>query len=164
GQRAGVLRQAVCPRLAGRERLGSRVGPARAPRRNRGADAPALPDSLRAAGRPAAPGRSAALIAKVVVMPKPVVNDPQGLTVKQGLRSLGFDEVDEVRVGKHIELRLDVESEETAVERVEQMCRRLLANQVIEDFRYTLSRDPQGSAAPDLEGASGERPGAPTSE
>jgi phosphoribosylformylglycinamidine synthase len=104
------------------------------------------------------------LIAKVVVMPKAVVNDPQGLTVKQGLRSLGFDEVDDVRIGKHIELRLDVDSEEAAVDRVEQMCRRLLANQVIEDFRYTLSRDPQGSAAPDLEGASGERPGAPTSE
>jgi phosphoribosylformylglycinamidine synthase len=97
------------------------------------------------------------LIAKVVVMPKPVVNDPQGLTVKQGLRSLGFDEVDEVRVGKHIELRLDVESEETAVDRVEQMCRRLLANQVIEDFRYTLSRDPEGSEAGNESRAPGKR-------
>jgi phosphoribosylformylglycinamidine synthase PurS subunit len=104
------------------------------------------------------------LIAKVVVMPKAVVNDPQGLTVKQGLRSLGFDEVDDVRIGKHIELHLDVDSEEAAVDRVEQMCRRLLANQVIEDFRYTLSRDPKGSAAPDPGSASGERPGATASK
>jgi phosphoribosylformylglycinamidine synthase subunit PurS len=78
------------------------------------------------------------VIAKVVVMPKAVVNDPQGVTVKQGLRSLGFDEVDEVRVGKYIEIRLDTDSEAEAVEHVEQMCRKLLANHVIEDFRYTI--------------------------
>ena len=78
------------------------------------------------------------MIAKVVVMPKAVVNDPQGVTVKQGLRSLGFDEVDEVRVGKYIEIRLDTDSEAEAVEHVEQMCRKLLANHVIEDFRYTI--------------------------
>jgi phosphoribosylformylglycinamidine synthase len=104
------------------------------------------------------------LIAKVVVMPKPVVNDPQGLTVKQGLRSLGFDEVDDVRIGKHIELRLDVDSEEAALDRVEQMCRRLLANQVIEDFRYTLSRDLQGSEPGVEVGASEERSEASASE
>jgi phosphoribosylformylglycinamidine synthase len=78
------------------------------------------------------------VIAKVVVMPKAVVNDPQGVTVKQGLRSLGFDEVDEVRVGKYIEIRLETDSEAEAVEHVEQMCRKLLANHVIEDFRYTI--------------------------
>jgi phosphoribosylformylglycinamidine synthase len=80
------------------------------------------------------------LIARVVVTPKAVVNDPQGLTVKQALGALGFDEVEDVRVGKYIEVRLETESEETAGERVEQMCRRLLANHVIEDFRYSLSR------------------------
>ena len=84
------------------------------------------------------------MIAKVVVMPKAVVNDPQGVTVKQGLRSLGFDEVDEVRVGKYIEIRLETDSEAEAVEHVEQMCRKLLANHVIEDFRYTI--DARGNA------------------
>jgi phosphoribosylformylglycinamidine synthase len=83
------------------------------------------------------------LIARVVVTPKAVVNDPQGLTVKQALGALGFDEVEDVRVGKYIEVRLETESEETAGERVEQMCRRLLANHVIEDFRYSLSRGRQ---------------------
>lgn len=84
-------------------------------------------------------------VAKVVVTPKPVVNDPQGLTVKQGLRSLGFDEVEDVRVGKYVEIRLEVESESKARERVEQMCRKLLANHVIEDFRFEVEPVPEGS-------------------
>jgi phosphoribosylformylglycinamidine synthase subunit PurS len=84
-------------------------------------------------------------LAKVIVTPKPVVNDPQGLTVKQGLRSLGFDEVEDVRVGKYVEIRLEAESEGQARERVEQMCRKLLANHVIEDFRFELEPAREGS-------------------
>jgi phosphoribosylformylglycinamidine synthase len=45
--------------------------------------------------------------ARVIVTPKPVVNDPQGITVKQGLATLGFREVSEVRVGKYIEVTLE---------------------------------------------------------
>ena len=81
------------------------------------------------------------MIAKIVVTPKPVVNDPQGLTVKQGLASLGFREVEDVRVGKYIEVKLEGTSEHEARQRVEEMCRKLLANHVIEDFRFELSRD-----------------------
>jgi phosphoribosylformylglycinamidine synthase len=76
------------------------------------------------------------LIARVVVTPKAVVNDPQGVTVKQALGALGFDEVQDVRVGRYIEVRLDSESDAAAKERVEQMCKKLLANHVIEDYRY----------------------------
>src|SRR5437899_12239333 len=68
--------------------------------------------------------RSPAVIARVIVTPKPVVNDPQGLTVKQGLASLGFREVSEVRVGKYIEVNLDTSSEHEARRRVEETCRR----------------------------------------
>jgi phosphoribosylformylglycinamidine synthase subunit PurS len=78
-------------------------------------------------------------LAKVIVTPKPVVNDPQGMTVRGGLEHLGFGEVRDVRVGKYIEIRLDVPTEEEARRRVEEMCRRLLANHVIEDFRFELS-------------------------
>lgn len=81
------------------------------------------------------------MIARVIVMPKPVVNDPQGLTVKQGLASLGFREVEDVRVGKYIELTLEGTSEHEARERVEEMCRRLLANHVIEDYRLEIERE-----------------------
>jgi phosphoribosylformylglycinamidine synthase len=76
--------------------------------------------------------------ARVVVVPKPVVNDPQGVTVRQGLNALGFAEVAGVRVGKYIEVSLDGESLEDARLRVDEMCRRLLANQVIEDYAFEL--------------------------
>ena len=81
------------------------------------------------------------MIAKVIVTPKPVVNDPQGLTVKQGLAQLGFGEVGDVRIGKYIEVKLDATSEHEARERVEAMCRQLLANHVIEDFRFEIDRE-----------------------
>ena len=77
----------------------------------------------------------------VVVTPKPVVNDPQGVTVKQGLASLGFSEVSDVRIGKYIEVQLEGTTEHEARQRVEEMCRQLLANHVIEDFRFDIIRD-----------------------
>ncbi len=81
------------------------------------------------------------VVARVVVTPKPVVNDPQGLTVKQGLVTLGFREVEDVRVGKYIEVSLEAENVNEARERVEAMCRQLLANHVIEDFRFDIDHD-----------------------
>jgi phosphoribosylformylglycinamidine synthase subunit PurS len=85
--------------------------------------------------------KSASWLAKVIVTPKPVVNDPQGLTVAQGLRTLGFDEVAEVRVGKYIEIQVTAEHKREARERVEEMCRKLLANHVIEDFRFEVQEN-----------------------
>jgi phosphoribosylformylglycinamidine synthase subunit PurS len=82
------------------------------------------------------------MIARVVVVPKPVVNDPQGVTVRQGLNALGFGEVADVRVGKYIEVRLDGSSADEARRRVHEMCRQLLANQVIEDYRFDLAPSP----------------------
>jgi phosphoribosylformylglycinamidine synthase PurS subunit len=81
------------------------------------------------------------VIARVVVTPKPLVNDPQGITVKQGLATLGFKEVSDVRIGKYIEVRLDAASEHEAKQRVEAMCRQLLANHVIEDFRFEIETE-----------------------
>lgn len=80
-------------------------------------------------------------VSKVIVTPKPVVNDPQGLTVKQGLATLGFREVEEVRVGKYIQVSLEAENMSEARERVEAMCRQLLANHVIEDFRFEIDHE-----------------------
>jgi phosphoribosylformylglycinamidine synthase PurS subunit len=81
------------------------------------------------------------VIARVIVTPKPVVNDPQGITVKQGLSTLGFREVSEVRIGKYIEMSLEAGSEREARERVDAMCRQLLANHVIEDYRFDIEVD-----------------------
>jgi phosphoribosylformylglycinamidine synthase PurS subunit len=81
------------------------------------------------------------VIARVIVTPKPVVNDPQGITVKQGLATLGFREVNDVRIGKYIEMNIDASSEREARERVEAMCKQLLANHVIEDYRFDIETD-----------------------
>ncbi|HZU19543.1 MAG TPA: phosphoribosylformylglycinamidine synthase subunit PurS [Candidatus Dormibacteraeota bacterium] len=82
------------------------------------------------------------MIARVIVAPKPVVNDPQGATVHRALTSLGFSEVSGVRVGKYLEIQLGAPSVEEASSRVEAMCRELLANQVIEDFRFEIDPGP----------------------
>jgi phosphoribosylformylglycinamidine synthase len=80
------------------------------------------------------------VVARVIVTPKPVVNDPQGITVKQGLATLGFREVEDVRIGKYIEVSMEAESIHEARERVEAMCRQLLANHVIEDFHFEVDQ------------------------
>ena len=77
-------------------------------------------------------------LAKVYVTLKPAVNDPQGLTVLGGLRSLGFETVEEVRVGKFLEIRLDETDRSSAELLANQMCDRLLANPVIEQYSVEL--------------------------
>ncbi len=72
---------------------------------------------------------------EVVVALKPVVNDPQGLVVRDGLHRLGFSGVRSVRVGKHLELEVDGDDEESVRAQVEAMCEQLLRNPVIEDSR-----------------------------
>ena len=81
-------------------------------------------------------------LARVYVTLKPTVNDPQGLTIRGALHSLGFDTVESVRAGKYIEIRIDAPDEAAAEERVTEMCRKLLANPVIEDFRFELEGQP----------------------
>ena len=76
----------------------------------------------------------AGMNARVYVTLKRGVLDPQGKAVARSLASLGFDEVEDVRLGKYIEVRLAEEDPEAARARLEEMCRRLLANTVIEAF------------------------------
>ncbi|MGB9886175.1 MAG: phosphoribosylformylglycinamidine synthase subunit PurS [Moorellales bacterium] len=74
-------------------------------------------------------------LVKVQIMLKPGVLDPQGNTVREALCSLNYSGVEEVRLGKYLEIKLDAASAEAAREQVEEMCRRLLANPVIEEYR-----------------------------
>lgn len=80
----------------------------------------------------------ASFLAKVYVTLKPSVNDPQGLTVKRGLQTLGFDSVQSIRIGKYMELQLEAVGPEEVAEQVRQMCQKLLANMVIEQFRFEV--------------------------
>ena len=78
------------------------------------------------------------VLARVYVTPKRGILDPQGKAVQQSLHVLGFGEVSDVRVGKYIELQLRDLAGDAAMARVRQMCERLIANGVIEDFRVEL--------------------------
>lgn len=78
------------------------------------------------------------LQARITVTPRPELNDPQGRAVQRALATLGFDEARDVRVGKYLEVTLDLESRARAEARVHDMCERLLANQVIEDYSYEI--------------------------
>ncbi len=76
--------------------------------------------------------------ARVHVTLKRGVLDPQGKAIANALAALGFEGVDEVRQGKVIDLEIDEADRERAQARVEDMCRKLLANTVIEDYAIEL--------------------------
>ena len=76
--------------------------------------------------------------ATVYVTIKRSVLDPQGNAVRGALHSMGFDEVSNVRIGKYMELDLDTDDAAEAETRVKAMCEKLLANTVIEDYRYDI--------------------------
>ncbi len=76
--------------------------------------------------------------AKVHVTLKVGVLDPQGKAIGHALESLGFDGVDDVRQGKFIELNLDETDPDKARARVGEMCEKLLANTVIENYSIDL--------------------------
>lgn len=80
--------------------------------------------------------------ALIYVTLKPSVLDPQGRAVLGGLQSLGYSEAQEVRVGKFIEISLAGLSREQAEPRVREMCEKLLANTVIERYRYEVVEEP----------------------
>ena len=77
--------------------------------------------------------------ARIDVMLKPLVNDPQGLAVRDGLHTLGFSGVHTVRVGKHIEVTVAAESQAAAEQAIRSTCEQLLANPIIEEFKFEVS-------------------------
>jgi phosphoribosylformylglycinamidine synthase subunit PurS len=78
---------------------------------------------------------------KIFVSLKPGVLDPQGKAIERSLHSLGYNEVREVRAGKYFEFEIEAASRESAELRIREICDKLLANPVIEDFRLEI--DPE---------------------
>lgn len=74
---------------------------------------------------------------KVYVTLKESVLDPQGTAVKKSLRRMGYNDVEDVRIGKYMELSFDDQTENLQ-QKVEEICSKLLANPVIEDYRYEI--------------------------
>ncbi len=81
------------------------------------------------------------LKARIFVTPRRDVLDPQGSAVEGALHSLGFAEVGQVRIGRYVELHLDETDPVIATERLDSMCERLIANPVVEDFRFELEAE-----------------------
>ena len=75
---------------------------------------------------------------KVYITPRQGILDPQGRAIEHSLKSLGFDNVGQVRMGKYIELEVAADSAAQAASEVKRMCEQLLANTVIEDYRFEV--------------------------
>jgi phosphoribosylformylglycinamidine synthase PurS subunit len=75
---------------------------------------------------------------KVVVTLKPSLLDAQGRVVQDALHALGYESVGQVRIGKYMELEIDADATELDG-KIREMCDRLLANPVIEDYRYEVT-------------------------
>ena len=77
-------------------------------------------------------------VARIEVTLKPGIADPQGQTVLRSLPSLGWENVSDVRVGKHLECVLEGESLDALRHQVDEMCRGFLTNPVLERYEFTL--------------------------
>lgn len=81
---------------------------------------------------------------EVRVKPRAGLLDPQGAAIHHALDSLGFEGVSEVRVGKVIDITVEADSQPEAIELAREMCRKLLANPVTEDFQVGPGRNGEG--------------------
>jgi phosphoribosylformylglycinamidine synthase len=79
-------------------------------------------------------------LAKVYISLKPTVNDPQGLTIKGALHNLGFADVTSVRAGKYIEIKLKEDKHDKAQQQVNEMCKNLLTNPIIENYAFEMEK------------------------
>jgi len=75
---------------------------------------------------------------KIFVSLKKGVLDPQGKAIERSLHTLGYNEVQDVRMGKYLEIEMELASRQNAELRVREMCDKLLTNTVIEDYRFEI--------------------------
>ncbi len=77
-------------------------------------------------------------IAEINVMPLKALLDPQGKAVSNSMKNIGFQEIENVRIGKHITLEIECMSKETAMEKINEACNKILANPIMEGYEYTI--------------------------
>jgi phosphoribosylformylglycinamidine synthase PurS subunit len=78
--------------------------------------------------------------AEIDVMPKKEILDPQGKAVTGSMKNLGLSEIQNVRIGKHITLQIEAESEQAAHAKVDEACKNLLANLIMESYSFKLEQ------------------------
>lgn len=76
--------------------------------------------------------------AEIDVMPLEALLDPQGKAVSNSMKNIGLPEIDGVRIGRHIRLFVEAPSMEVATEKVEDSCKKILANQIMESYEYSI--------------------------
>jgi phosphoribosylformylglycinamidine synthase subunit PurS len=77
-------------------------------------------------------------VAEIDVMPLKEILDPQGKAVTGSMKNLGLEDIQNVRIGKHITLEIDAKDEATASQRVDEACTKLLANLIMESYSFEL--------------------------
>ncbi|MDY6902228.1 MAG: phosphoribosylformylglycinamidine synthase subunit PurS [Cyanobacteriota bacterium] len=77
--------------------------------------------------------------AKIFVTLRPSVLDPAGVAVQSGLKQMEYNNVEQVRIGKYIELTITADSENSARQDLDKICDQMLANPVIENYRFDLT-------------------------
>lgn len=77
--------------------------------------------------------------AEIDIMPLEALLDPQGKAVTQSMKNLQLEEITNVRIGKHITLHVDAPDKKVASEKVDEACKKLLCNQIMESYRFELS-------------------------
>ena len=79
--------------------------------------------------------------AEIDVMPLKALLDPQGKAVSASMKNLHLAEIENVRIGKHISLQIEADSKEVANAKVEEACKKLLSNQIMESFEFELIQE-----------------------
>ena len=83
----------------------------------------------------------AKFIADIDVMPLKALLDPQGKAVTSSMKNLGLSEIENVRIGKHISLQIEADTKEAANSKVEEACKKLLANQIMESYEFEVVKE-----------------------
>ena len=78
--------------------------------------------------------------AEIDVMPLKSLLDPQGKAVSSSMGNVGLSEIGNVRIGKHITLEIEADSKEVASSKVDEACKKMLCNQIMESFEFTLEK------------------------
>jgi phosphoribosylformylglycinamidine synthase PurS subunit len=77
--------------------------------------------------------------AEIDVMPLDALLDPQGKAVSNSMTNIGLPEIEGVRIGKHIRLFVDAENQTVAEQKVDEACKKLLANQIMESYKFDVT-------------------------
>ena len=79
--------------------------------------------------------------AEIDIMPHKALLDPQGKAISNSMKNVGLPEISGVRIGKHISLEVEADNKDAAAQKVEEACKKLLANQITESFQYEISEN-----------------------